>query len=44
MKMRNSFSNITLLVGFLSLTACAVPTQQTGSSYSRDEERMVQEV
>ena len=44
MKMRNSFSKITLLVGFLSLTACAVPTQQTGASYSRDEARMVQEV
>ena len=44
MKMRNSFSKITLLVGFLSLTACAVPTQQTGASYSRDEVRMVQEV
>lgn len=44
MKMRNSFSKITLLVGLLSLTACAVPTQQTGASYSRDEVRMVQEV
>ena len=44
MKMRNSFSKITLLVGLLSLTACAVPTQQKGASYSRDEVRMVQEV
>jgi outer membrane lipoprotein SlyB len=42
--MLNSFSKITLLVSLLSLMACAVPTQQTGASYSRDEARMVQDV
>ena len=44
MTMLNSFSIITLLVSLLSLMACAVPTQQTGASYSRDEARMVQDV
>ena len=44
MTMLNPFSKITLLVSLLSLIACAVPTQQTGASYSRDEARMVQDV
>ena len=44
MKMHNPFSKMTLLIGLLSLIACAVPTKQTGSSYSRHEARMVQEV
>lgn len=44
MKLINSFSKTTVLAVLLSLTACAVPTQQTGTSYSRDEARMVQDV
>lgn len=44
MKMLNISTKMVAVVGLLSVVACSVPTQQTGTSYSRDEARAIQEV